>query len=392
MPRTVGIDLGASFSLIAYIDKAIGQPKCVPGPYGETRCPSIVSLDGDGSIVVGAPARRRSVSRPDCGVHSVKRLMGRGLDNFPHEVKTTLRFDPESRDAIRIRLGEFSLTPPEISASVLRELKMWAEVLLGGPVVQAVITVPAYFDDAQRQAAKEAGTLGGLEVLRLVNEPAAAALAYGLHGRRRGRVAVYNLGSSGFEISILEFIPSDDGEIYQVISSNEDAHLGGDEFDEALLAVTREEIRIRHGFDVGNAPQMLRSLRGALVKAKHDLSFADRASLEVPLPNRSLYVRDICRAEFEGLVQPILERTMDRTRKALADAKLGPDEIDEVVLAGGSTRVPLVRRMVAQLFGRRPRTEINPDEVVALGAAVQADILQSGMRNGELEGLVARQQ
>ena len=390
MLRTVGIDLGTSFSLVAYIDKTSGRAKCVPGPYGETCCPSIVSLDAEGSIVVGAPARRRSARLPDYGVGSIKRLMGRSLDNIPDELRTGLRLDPESRDAIRIRLGEFSHTPPEISAFVLRELKMWAEVHLGGPVVQAVITVPAYFDDAQRRAAKEAATLGGLEVLRLVNEPVAAALAYGLHEQRSGRVAVYDLGSRGFEISILEFTPSD-GEIYRVISSNEDAHMGGDEFEEALLGVVGEEIRIRHGFEVGTDPQILQSLRRALVRVKHDLSVVDRASLEVPLPNRSLFARDICRAEFEGLVQPILERTMDRTRKALDDAKLAPDEIDEVVLVGGSTLVPLVQRMVTQLFGRRPRIEINPDEVVALGAAVQADILESGMRTEEVEGLVGQQ-
>ena len=392
MPRTVGIDLGASFSLIAYMDKATGQAKCIPGPYGETLCPSIVSLDADGGIIVGAPARRRSLSQTDRGIHSVKYLMGRGVDHVPDALRRTLRVDPESRDVVRIRLGECILTPPEISAFILRELKMWAEVFLGEPVNKAVITVPAHFDDAQRQATKEAGTLAGLEVLRLVNEPAAAALAYGLHDQRRGQVAVYDFGGSRFEISILKLIPAGEGEIYHVISTHGDAHLGGDAFDDALLAVAREEIRIRHGLDLGSDPQTLQSLRRALIQAKHELSFADRASLEVPLPNRSLYVRDFCRAELEGLVQPILEETKGPVRMALADATINPAEIDEVVLVGGSTRMPLVRRIVAEFFGRSPHSEINPDEVVALGAAVKADILESGVRAAELEGLVERQQ
>jgi molecular chaperone DnaK len=385
MPRTVGIDLGTSFSLIACIDKASGQPKCIPGPYGETLCPSIVSLDADGSIIVGGPARRRSVSRPDCAVYSVKALLGQGLDHIPDELKTTLRVDPESRDAVRIRLGEFSFTPQEMSAFVLRELKMWAEVFLGEPVGQAVISIPAYFDDAQRQAAQEAGMLAGMEILRLVNEPVAAALAYGLHERKCGHLAVYDLGRK-FEISILRLLPDGDEEVYQVIASNGDAHLGGDDLDRALLDIAREEIRIRHGLDIGNDPPILQSLRTALLKAKHDLSFVDRASVEVPLPGRKLYVRDISRAEFDGLAQPIFERIMDRTRTALGDAKIGPDKIDEVVLVGGSTRIPLLRRMVAQFFGRRPCAGINPYEVVALGAAVQADILDSGTGVAEVEG------
>ena len=376
MPRTVGIDLGASFSLIAYVDKGTGQAKCIPGPYGETLCPSIVSLDVDGGIIVGAPARRRSLSQPDRGIPSVKRLLGLGVDNVPDELKKTLRVDPESRDVVRVRLGECILTPAEISAFILTELKTWAEVFFGEPVGQAVITVPAYFDEAQRWATEEAGTLAGLEVLRVVNEPAAAALAYRFHERRRGHVAVYDLGGSRFEISILKLIPAGEGEIYRVISTRGDANLGGDALDDALLAVAREEIRIRHGLDVGGDPQTLESLRRALVQTKHELSFADRASLEVPLPNRSVYLRDVSKAEFEGLVQPILDGTIGPVRMALADANINPAEIDEVVLVGGSTRVPLVRRMVAELFGRRPQSEINPDEVVALGAAVDADILE----------------
>ena len=351
MPRTVGIDLGPSYSSVAYVDKASGEAKCVPGPYGDTLCPSIVGLDADGSVIVGAPARRRSLSHPERGIHSV----------------------------------------PEISTFILRELKMWAEVFLGETVDRAVMAVPACFDEGQRRATNEAAMLAGLEVLGLLNEPVAAVLAYGLPERRREYVAVYDLGGTRFEISVLKLIPAGDGGIYHVISTKGDAHLGGDNLDEALLAVAREEIRLRHGLDVGSDPQSLQSLRRAIVQAKHQLSFEDRATLEVPLPNRGLYVRDIPKAEFEELARPILERTVDPVRTALADAKIAPTDIDDVVLVGGSTRLPLVRRMLTQFFGRRPRTGINPDEVVALGAAVQANILERGLKEAEVESSGGRQ-
>jgi molecular chaperone DnaK (HSP70) len=385
MPRTVGVDLGASYSLVAYVDKVSAEAKCVPGPYGDTLCPSIVGLDADGGIIVGAPARRRSLSHPDRGIESVKHLMGRGGDGLADFLRTKLSLDPDSRDVVRVRLGECFLTLPEISAFIIRELKMWAEVFLGEIVERAIIAVPACFDEGQRRATNEAAMLAGLEVLRMVNEPVAAALAYGLHERRRGYVAVYDLGGTRFEISVLKLIPGGDGGIYHVISTKGDVHLGGDNLDEALLAITREEIRMRHGVDVESDPQLLQSLRRALVQAKHELSFEDRVMLEIPLPNRSLYLRDILRAEFDELARPILERTMEPVRMALADAKIVPAEIDDVVLVGGSTRLPLVRRMLTQFFGRRPRAEINPDEVVALGAAIQASILESGLREAEVE-------
>jgi molecular chaperone DnaK len=391
MPRTVGIDLGASYSSVAYVDKASGEAKCVPGPYGDTLCPSIVGLDADGGIIVGAPARRRSVSHPDRGIHSVKHLMGRGVDGLSGFLRTKLSLDPESREVVRVHLGECCLTLPEISAFILRELKMWAEVFLGETVDQAVMAVPACFDEGQRRATNEAAILAGLEVLRLVNEPVAAALAYGLHERRRGYVAVYDLGGTRFEISVLKLLLGGDGGIYHVISTKGDAHLGGDNVDEALLAMAREEIRLRHGVDLGSDPQTLRNLRRAVVQVKHELSFEERATLEVPLPNRNLYVREILKAEFEELARPILERTMDPVKMALADARIAPTEIDDVVLVGGSTRLPLVRRMLTQFFGRRPRTEINPDEVVALGAAVQANILEAGLKEAEVESSGGRQ-
>jgi Fe-S protein assembly chaperone HscA len=380
MGRTVGIDLGTTFSLIAAFDPALGQAKCVPGPYGSTLCPSVVSVDEDGSILVGEPARRRLLTQAERTIYSVKRLMGRGVEDIQDELKLfPFRIDPESRNVIRVRLGERVLTPPEISSFILRELKEWAVRHFDDSVDRAVITVPAYFNDAQRQATRDAGRLAGLEVLRLVNEPTAAALAYGLHEQRRGRVAVYDLGGGTFDISILKLVSTEQGDIYQVLSTNGDTHLGGDDLDLRLLAIARQEIRTRHGLNLAQHPEVVQELRKALIAAKHDLSEKDRTSILVPLPDGSAYVREITRAEFEGLVQPILERTMGPVRMALADARLQPSEIDEVVLVGGSTRVPLVRRMVEQLFGRRPHAELDPDEVVALGAAVQADILSRGV-------------
>jgi molecular chaperone DnaK len=386
MGRTVGIDLGTTYSLIAYLDKegdeGKGKPECIPGPYADALCPSVVSVDADGSIVVGEPARRRLLTQPERTIYSVKRLMGRGVADVQDELKIfPFRIDPGSQNVIRVRLGDRIFTPPEISAFILRELKSWAEQFFDEAVDRAVITVPAYFNDAQRQATKDAGRLAGLEVLRLVNEPTAAALAYGLHEQRRGKVAVYDFGGGTFDVSILKLISTSEGDIYQVLSTNGDTHLGGDDLDNALMDVARTEIRVRHGLDLGAHPAVVQELRKALILAKHQLSTADRATVMVPLPDESVYMREITRAEFEGLVQPILDRTMGPVKQALADAKLKTDEIDEVVLVGGSTRVPLVRRMVEQFFGRRPHAELNPDEVVALGAAVQANILESGVTN-----------
>src|SRR5271163_4386602 len=378
MGRIVGIDLGTTNSLVAYIDPKTNQPRCIPGPYGSTLCPSVVSLDADGTIIVGEAARSRLLTQPERTIYSVKRLMGRGPADVQGELKLfPFRVDPDSKQVIRVMLGDKVFTPPEISAFILRELKSWAENFFGETVDRAVITVPAYFNDAQRQATKDAGRLAGLEVLRLVNEPTAAALAYGLHEQRRGRVAVYDFGGGTFDVSILKLISTGEGDIYQVLSTNGDTHLGDDDLDNALMDVARTETRIRHGLDLDAHSAIVQELRKALIRAKHELSSADRATVMVPLPDESVYMREFTRAEFEGLVQPILDRTMGPVKQALADASLKTEDIDEVVLVGGSTRVPLVRRMVEQFFGRRPHAELNPDEVVALGAAVQADILES---------------
>ena len=382
MGRVVGIDLGTTFSLIAYLDPETGRPRCISGPYGSALCPSVVSVDPDGSIVVGEPARRRLLTQPERTIYSVKRLMGRGVDDVQNELRLfPFRIDSESGNVIRVLLGDKKFTPPEISAFILRELKGWAEEYFQDSVDRAVITVPAYFNDAQRQATKDAGRLAGLEVLRLVNEPTAAALAYGLHKQRRGKVAVYDFGGGTFDISILKLISTTEGDIYQVLSTNGDTHLGGDDIDNALMALARAEIREQFNADLGQQSEGLQELRKALIHAKHDLSTAESATVEFALPGGARYVRKIDRAEFNDLIRPIVARTMAPVKMALADAKLPPSEMDEVVMVGGSTRIPLVRQTVGEYFGRAPHCELNPDEVVALGAAVQADILESGVKN-----------
>jgi molecular chaperone DnaK (HSP70) len=289
------------------------------------------------------------------------------------------RVDPDSTNVIRVRLGDRVFTPPEVSAFILRELKSWAEDYFQDSVDRAVITVPAYFNDAQRQATRGAGRLAGLEVLRLVNEPTAAALAYGLHEKKRGRVAVYDFGGGTFDISILKLVSTSDGDIYQVLSTNGDTHLGGDDIDNVLQKMAHEEIRAQ-GFDLATYPETVQELRKALIAAKHELSEAGKTTVKIVLPNGAVYFREITRSELCNWIGPIIERTMAPVRQSLVDAKLAPAEIDEVVLVGGSTRVPLVRRAVREFFGRPPHTELNPDEVVALGAAVQADILEGGVK------------
>jgi molecular chaperone DnaK len=382
MARIVGIDLGTTNSLVAYTDPQTGAPNCIPGPNGSTLCPSVVSLDPDGSIIVGEPARRRLLTQSERSIYSVKRLMGRGVADIQSELKLfPFRIDPTSKNVIRIKLGDKLFTPPEISAFILRELKNWAEAYFGETVDRAVITVPAYFNDAQRQATKDAGKIAGLEVLRLVNEPTAAALAYGLHEKQRGRVAVYDLGGGTFDISVLKLISTGEGDIYQVLSTNGDTHLGGDDIDNLLQSRMREKILERHRVDVSAQPELMQELRKALIAAKHQLSEAESATLRFPLPNGAVFAYEFTRAEFDALIRPIVDRTMGPVKQALADAHLSPSEVDEVVLVGGTTRTPLIRATVQDYFGRKPHTELNPDEVVALGAAVQANILDRGVKN-----------
>jgi molecular chaperone DnaK len=382
MGKIVGIDLGTTNSLVAYMDPQTGAPKCIPGPYGETLCPSVVSLDPDGNIIVGEPARRRLLTQPERTIYSVKRLMGRGVADVQNELRLfPFRIDKSSKNVIRVMLGEKVFTPPEISAFILRELKNWAEAFFADSVDRAVITVPAYFNDAQRQATKDAGRIAGLEVLRLVNEPTAAALAYGLHEEQRGRVAVYDLGGGTFDISILKLISTSEGDIYQVLATNGDTHLGGDDIDNLLQALIHEEILRQHRVDFSPHAELAQELRKALIAVKHQLSDAESATLRFPLPNGGVFVHEFSRGAFEALIRPIVDRTIGPVRQALADAQLQPTDLDEVVLVGGTTRTPLIRRTVQEYFDRKPHTELNPDEVVALGAAAQANILDRGVKD-----------
>jgi Fe-S protein assembly chaperone HscA len=382
MGRIVGIDLGTTNSLVAYVDAQTGQPRCIPGPYGSTLCPSVVSLDPDGSVIVGEAARRRLLTQPERTIYSVKRLMGRGPADVQNELQLfPFRIDPQGKNVIRVMLGDKMFTPPEISAFILRELRNWAEAFLGEPVDRAVITVPAYFNDAQRQATKDAGRIAGLEVLRLVNEPTAAALAYGLHEKQRGHVAVYDLGGGTFDISILKLISTSEGDIYQVLSTNGDTHLGGDDIDNLLQAFVHQRVLQNGNFDFSSNAESTQELRRLLISVKHELSERDSAILRFPLPNGEIFTHEFSRAGFEALICPIVDRTMGPVKQALADAHLAPAAIEEVVLVGGTTRTPLIRRTVQEFFGRKPHTELNPDEVVALGAAVQANILERGVSN-----------
>src|SRR5580704_3981697 len=291
MGRTVGIDLGTTYSLIAYLDPQTGAPKCIPGPNGSTLCPSVVSVDTDGRILVGDPARERLLTNPDRTIYSVKRLMGRGVADIQDELtRFPFRIDEKSSNVIRVRLGDKLFTPPEISAYILRELKSWAEKYFNDTVDRAVITVPAYFNDAQRQATKDAGRLAGLEVLRLVNEPTAAALAYGLHKQKRGHVAVYDFGGGTFDISILKLISTSEGDIYQVLSTNGDTHLGGDDIDNALMDVARGEIHTQFGMELDRHGEAVQELRRALIRAKHELSTADKARVKYSAAGKSIEI------------------------------------------------------------------------------------------------------
>ncbi len=373
MSRIVGIDLGTTNSLVAYMEGDF--PKVIPDAEGRVLLPSVVAFTPDG-VLVGDAAKRQLVRNPTQTIYSVKRFMGKGYE----DVKEELRYFPfqvlPSREIVRIRVGEREVTPPEVSALILRALKERAEAHLGEPVRKAVITVPAYFNDSQRQATKDAGRIAGLEVLRIVNEPTAASLAYGLHRLTEGTVAVYDLGGGTFDISILKV---KDG-IFEVLATNGNTHLGGDDFDRALVDWLLADIRARHGVDLGGDLEAMQELRLGAEAAKCRLSFEDRTVFTIPFPQHGFtYRREIVRADVEALIEPLVQQTLGPCRLALADARLSTAQIDEVVLVGGSTRVPLVKRRVQELFGKPPHSQLNPDEVVALGAAAQAHILAGGI-------------
>jgi len=377
-PRVVGIDLGTTNSLVAVMET--GAPRVIPGPDGDPLLPSIVYFAPDGTVVVGKEARPYQMTDPSRTVYSVKRLMGRGLADVGDErAYLPYRLSDEHLEVVRIEVGERLYTAPEVSSHILRALKARAEEHLGEPVEQAVITVPAYFNDSQRQATRDAGRIAGLEVLRIVNEPTAACLAYGLDRRREGVVAVYDLGGGTFDISILKV---NDG-IFEVQSTNGDTRLGGDDLDRVFghYVILPDLLARFPELDEADA-MVIETVRLEAERAKRHLT--DHQSVHVRFSvHDNEYDREFSREEFEHFVSHIVERTLKSCQQALSDAGLRASEVDEVVLVGGSTRVPLVREHVEELFGKKPHCELDPDRVVALGAAVQAGIL-----SGQVEGFL----
>ena len=372
MPRIVGIDLGTTNSLVAYMKD--GVPTVVPGRGGRTMVPSVVAMTDNG-LIVGDPAKEHLTRNPARTVYSVKRFMGKGLADVQSELAYFPYSLTEQGGVIRIKLGDKSYSPPQISAMILKDLKQRAEAHLGESISKAVITVPAYFNDSQRQATKDAGMIAGLEVVRIINEPTAASLAYGLQQKTQGTIAVYDLGGGTFDISILKL---KDG-IFEVLATNGDTHLGGDDIDRRVADLFVNEIRGAFDINLMDYPDHMQIVRLEAERAKIRLSDSEKTEIAIDLPEgKGRFTRELTRDQLEALTTDIVERTLGPCRLALKDAGLTPEGINEVVLVGGSTRMPMVRDRVQALFGKQPHCHLNPDEVVALGAAVQADILTGG--------------
>ena len=375
MSKIIGIDLGTTNSVVAVMEG--GKPTVITNPEGGRITPSVVAITDKGERLVGQVAKRQAITNPENTIYSIKRFMGRKFGEVANEIRMVpYKVEPAENGDVRVRLQGKDYAPPEISAMVLRKLKESAEAYLGGPVTRAVITVPAYFNDAQRQATKDAGTIAGLTVERIVNEPTAAALAYGLDKKKDETIAVFDFGGGTFDISILEV---GDG-VVEVKATNGDTHLGGDDIDHRLIEWIVDEFKKDQGIDLSKDKMALQRLKEAAEKAKMELSSTTETEINLPFITadasgpKHLQLK-INRAKFEQLVDDILRRTLAPSEKALADAGLKPSDVDEVVLVGGSTRIPKIQEMVKQLFGREPHKGVNPDEVVAVGAAVQAGVL-----------------
>ena len=379
--KIIGIDLGTTNSVVAVMEG--GQPTVIANEEGGRTTPSVVGFADDGERLVGAIAKRQAVTNPTRTVYSVKRFMGRRLEEVPEETSLVPYEVVSGKDgAAAIKIDDQTLAPPEISAMILGKLKAAAEAYLGAPVTGAVITVPAYFNDAQRQATKDAGKIAGLEVKRIINEPTAAALAYGLDKKEDEKIAVFDFGGGTFDISILEV-----GEnVVEVKATNGDTHLGGDNLDQRVIDYLVEEFQKDQGIDLRKDPMAIQRLREAAEKAKIELSTAQASDINLPYITadqsgpKHLTLK-LSRAKFEQLIDDLVERSLEPCRRALADAGLSASEIDEVVLVGGSTRVPLVQQKVKALFGKEPNQTVNPDEVVAVGAAIQGGVLAGDVKD-----------
>ncbi len=381
--KIIGIDLGTTNSVVAIMEG--NEPKVIPNPEGNRLTPSVVAFNDKGETIVGEPARRQAVTNPKRTVYSVKRFMGRRHNEVQSEEKMVpYGIVGGPGDYVKIGVGDQEYTPQEISAKVLRKLKESAEAYLGHKVNKAVVTVPAYFNDAQRQATKDAGQIAGLEVARIINEPTAAALAYGLDKSKDESIIVFDLGGGTFDVSILEVADSGDDEnnsrVFQVVSTSGDTHLGGDDFDEALINYVASEFKKESGVDLRNDPMALQRLQEACEKAKKELSTLPETDINLPFITMDAtgpkhLTMKINRSKFEELIDALVERCRGPVMNALKDAGMSPSDIDEVVLVGGSTRVPKVRAMVKEIFKKDPHQGVNPDEVVAIGAAIQGSVL-----------------
>jgi len=373
--KIIGIDLGTTNSVVAVMEG--GDVTVIANQEGSRLTPSVVAFTSKGETLVGEPAKRQAVTNPAGTIYSIKRFMGRRHDEVRGEEKMVpYEVVGGASDFVKVKVAGKDYTPPEISALVLRKLKEAAESYLGHKVRKAVITVPAYFNDSQRQATKDAGQIAGLEVARIVNEPTAAALAYGLEKKKNEKIAVFDLGGGTFDISVLEITD----ELVEVLSTNGDTHLGGDDWDEALINYIADEFKKEQGIDLRKDQMALQRLKEAAEKAKKDLSFQSQADINLPFITADQtgpkhLTMTITRSQFERLTDNLFERCKAPVMKALEDAKLKPSDIDEVVLVGGSTRMPRVQQIVKETFGKEPHKGVNPDEVVAIGAAIQGAVI-----------------
>jgi molecular chaperone DnaK len=384
MGKIIGIDLGTTNSCVAVMEG--NEPVVIQNSEGRRTTPSIVAFldNGNGERKVGDPAKRQAITNPQNTISSVKRFMGKKFSEITEEKRhATYKVEKGSNDTVSVKIGDRSYTPQELSAMILQKMKSTAEDFLGQPITEAVITVPAYFNDAERQATKEAGQIAGLEVKRIINEPTAAALAYGMDKKNQDmKIAVYDLGGGTFDISVLEL---GDG-VFEVKSTNGDVHLGGDDFDQKIMNWLAEEFKSEEQIDLRQDPMALQRLKEASEKAKIELSSS--ASTEVNLPYITAtqtgpkhLVRTLSRAKFEQLTEDLVRRSMEPCKKALKDAGMDPSEIDEVILVGGSTRIPKIQEEVEKFFGKKPSKGVNPDEVVAIGAAIQGGVLTGEVKD-----------